>query len=475
MPIDPYIALSGRPYDPTLGLRLGELGQQYQANQFDMQQAQQEQQRQNQLRALLGGMTPQGQGGGYAPNQLQQIMGVDPGAGMKLQQQGIEQQKLSATLGTLALPTEPEIDAMTDAQIPATEAVLKYQKAHPDATMEELNRVGQKVFDQSHEEIGNSALLRPTIYKKFPAQYDFSRASAGIWKHNPGWAKDHFPPPPMTEYQTAEVEAKKKTEEDAQRRLDISQQQADTTAKREEANERNLASLIKSRVESEGITGKAQDLMGALAERGVNLPAGARTKQQLPKTLQSLIDRNPGKSVDEIAEKVAAGQIEFGAEKKETQVAAGIAGKINQASFEIDELAPLALDASAKVPRGSWVPMNKLMQMGQESVSDPNLKRLTGLINTIDNAYDVLGGRGGTDKEKRAENRKNLMAADSPETFAVALKTYQDEAKGVSRAASKAMLPRSERDKGSQYVETRTTPDGRRLGKKADGTIEVIP
>lgn len=488
MPIDPSIPLSGVAVDPSKGVNLGLLMQRYQMGNIDIQQAAAETQRQNQLRALLGSMQPQGQSGQYAPNQLQQMMALDPKFGIGLgqqQQEALRQQELmrhqgiqdQLTLANLAAQnresTPEEIEAKTEVMIHATRDYLDYAKAHPNASQEEKTAVGQQALTKYRDQLGTSGKLRPQIFDTFPANYDPVRAEAGILKHAPEMAKTMFP---LSEEQRAE---KKLDEPESpagkirrdQKRGFISGAEADKLIAKLDAPP---AYIVREQQEKSEFGGKVGDLLGALAEKGVNLPAGFRSKAQMSSTLQSLLDRNPGKSVDEIADKVAAGKIEFGAETKETQVAAGQAGKIAVAQNEIKQFAPLVLSASEQVPRGSFVPINKLVQMSEANISDPNLKRLKVYINTLDNAYDQLAARGGTDKEKRAENRSNLMAADSPATLKVAIDAYLKEAEAAERAASQAMKPRSQRSSESQYIETRTTPDGRRLGKKADGTIEVI-
>jgi len=59
-------------------------------------------------------------------------------------------------------------------------------------------------------------------------------------------------------------------------------------------------------------------LMGALAEAGVSLPAGLRSQQQMKSTFRGLIDRNPGKTPDQIADLVRTGQLDFNGAKKST-------------------------------------------------------------------------------------------------------------------------------------------------------------
>ena len=206
--------------------------------------------------------------------------------------------------------------------------------------------------------------------------------------------------------------------------------------------------------------GENGELMAALAERGVTLPAGFRSKAQQVAMLNGLRERNPGMSADEIADKIKTGQIEFGAQKKETQTAAGVAGRVEVAQNEINEFVPLVRDASSKVPRGSFMPLNKLMQMGEAQISDPNLRALKIRINSLLNAYDMLAARGGTDMEKRREVRNLLLSADSPEVLESALQSFTLEADAAHRAAVKATKVRELTDQPSAASHAPASPAG---------------
>lgn len=191
-------------------------------------------------------------------------------------------------------------------------------------------------------------------------------------------------------------------------------------------------------------------IMGALAERGISLPTGLRSKQQQIALYKSLLERNPGKSADEIADGVKDGQIQFGAEKKATTVAAGIAGRVKYAEEELTGSIPLVREMSAKVDRGNFVPITKLLQMGDTQISDPNLRALKLRITSVLNAYDMLASRGGTDVGKRNEAHALLTSADSPEVLDAALDSFELEAAVAKKAARNAM--RIERDKPGAEV-----------------------
>ena len=190
---------------------------------------------------------------------------------------------------------------------------------------------------------------------------------------------------------------------------------------------------------SEGFAGDKGDLLAALTLQGVSLPAGMRSKEQQIATLQGLLDRNPGMSPDEIASQVKSGKIDLAGQMKEQTTAGGISGKVKYAENELSQSIPLALEASKAVDRGSFVPLNKLMQMANTSISDPDLLNLKIKTQSVLNAYDMLAARGGTDVGKRDAQHALLSSAQSPEAFATALKAFEQEAQVAKSAAAASM------------------------------------
>jgi hypothetical protein len=226
-------------------------------------------------------------------------------------------------------------------------------------------------------------------------------------------------------------------------KLKTADRRADQTDRKIDDQEKNAdrrAAQLDKRLAQQGqggdFGGKNGELMAALAERGVSLPAGFRSKQQQKAMMDGLWKRNPDLTADEIAEKVEKGQIDLTAQKAEGRKAGGIAGGVAYAENEIREIAPLVREASAKVPRDKFVPWNKLKQYTEAQLSDPDLKELHSYITTMSNAYDMLAARGGTDKDKRAESHKMLDSADSPEAFERAISVMEKEALAAGRAAA---------------------------------------
>jgi hypothetical protein len=201
---------------------------------------------------------------------------------------------------------------------------------------------------------------------------------------------------------------------------------------------------------------KIGDLQASIAAAGYSLPSGFRSKEQQASLLSGLLRKYDGLSPDDIAHLLANNAADYAGVKKATQIAAGIAGKVEFANQELKAFAPIAMDASAAVDRGSFVPMSKLIQVGQKNISDPDLKRLYVATQSILNAYNMLSARGGTDQEVRAHNRQVLMTADSPEAYQAAIEMIIKEGIAAGTAAGVSMDPRTYRQ-----PEGTTSPPGK--------------
>lgn len=147
----------------------------------------------------------------------------------------------------------------------------------------------------------------------------------------------------------------------------------------------------------------------------------------------------------DIANKVA----EFQSLKAAERTAGTTAGRVAYAGEDVKEAAQLVRQSSAKLPRGEFIPFNKLMQMRQSAFSDPNLARYRLNMISLSNAYDMLAARGGTDKEKRAENRKSFELAQSPEALEAVIQGAIDEARASGRAGRASIKSLTEEEPAS--------------------------
>lgn len=215
------------------------------------------------------------------------------------------------------------------------------------------------------------------------------------------------------------------------------------------------------------------ELGAALAERGVSLPSGFRSKQQQASLYGGLLARHPGMSTDDLADLVKSGKINLAGDMKEQTTAGGIVGKVKYAENELTQSIPLALDSSSKVSRASFVPFNKLTQMADTSISDPALVDLKIKTQSVLNAYDMLAARSGTDVGKREETKKLLSTAQSPEAYETALKAMAQEAQVAHKAGDISMGRTPAASTGGNGPVKVNSPD--EAMKLAPGTVFITP
>lgn len=235
----------------------------------------------------------------------------------------------------------------------------------------------------------------------------------------------------------AEVQGKKEeeterhnqtTERETARRDDIAQQRADTADKKAQGT---------------AFTPEEGDLMAALAERSVSLPTGLRTRDQMKATFSSLISRHPDKTPDQIADDIKSGKLKLAAETKGAQTAGTQIGKVALAANELDTFGDQTLSASNAIPRGKFVPWNKLKQMGAKQISDKSLLRFKAKMQALENAYNQLAGRSGTDVEKRAHIHELFNTSNDPGAVETLVQALKEEAVGAREAADRTIAETS--------------------------------
>lgn len=79
---------------------------------------------------------------------------------------------------------------------------------------------------------------------------------------------------------------------------------------------------------------------------------------------------------------------------------------------------PMAVEASKKVPRGTWVPLNRLMQTADSAISDPALKEFKiANLQLAELWARAMNPKGVMRESDRALALEMLSTADSPQTY----------------------------------------------------------
>lgn len=158
---------------------------------------------------------------------------------------------------------------------------------------------------------------------------------------------------------------------------------------------------------SAGFDDRESELLAALADRNVSLPSGLRSQGQIKATLNGLLTKHADQTPDQIADGIRTGRLKLSAETSAARVAGTQIGKVALAANELDTFGDQVLTASGQLH--DWVrkapvglTMRGLMQMGEKQASNTGLLMLKLKLQALNNAYEQLASRGGTDQEKRA-------------------------------------------------------------------------
>lgn len=160
--------------------------------------------------------------------------------------------------------------------------------------------------------------------------------------------------------------------------------------------ERDKLNIAKQNAGSFG--GRISSLMATAAENGVSLPAGLRSKQQQQALWQGLIDKNPGKTDQEIIAGVKSGQISMGVSKTE----ASVLGRREAAILPVEKSITRPggfLDQAEKAVNSVDFPKLKaageFSKWSKEQQSDPALSRYKAAVAELRAEYSIVLSKGG--------------------------------------------------------------------------------
>jgi hypothetical protein len=194
---------------------------------------------------------------------------------------------------------------------------------------------------------------------------------------------------------------------------------------------------------SKGFDDRESELLASLADRNVSLPAGLRSQQQIKSTIDGLFAKHPDLTADQIADGIKSGKLKLSAETKGAQTAGTQIGKVALAANELNTFGDQTLEASNAVPRGKFVPWNQLRNYAEGKISDPQLLRFKAKMQALENAYNQLAARSGTDVDKRAHIHELFNTANSPQAVAELVRSLKEEAVGAQEAADRTIAETS--------------------------------
>jgi hypothetical protein len=111
------------------------------------------------------------------------------------------------------------------------------------------------------------------------------------------------------------------------------------------------------------------------------------------------------------------------------------AANISLAANEANNMIPIALKASESVPRGEWMPWNKMVQAYQTGSSSPELARFVAATNSLVNSYVRAVSPSGVPTDSMREHAYSMLnSAQSAKAYKAVTDIMQDEMKAAMEA-----------------------------------------
>jgi hypothetical protein len=236
-----------------------------------------------------------------------------------------------------------------------------------------------------------------------------------------------------------------------------------------------------------GFDDRESELLASLADRNVSLPAGLRSQQQIKSTIDGLFKKHPDLTADQIADGIRSGKLKLTAETAGARTAGTQIGKVSLAANELDTFGTQVLDASKALkdlPRALPVGLTVrgLMQMGEKQASNTGLLTLRLKLQALNNAYDQLSARGGTDAEKRAHIHELFDSRLTDEGIQSLVKGVREEAEGARQAANRTIAETSDSEipgTGDEKTPPKAAPSappakGKSYQHASGATVEIL-
>jgi len=196
---------------------------------------------------------------------------------------------------------------------------------------------------------------------------------------------------------------------------------------------RSTGEVLHKNQPSTNLTDAAIDQMAERASQGdqgvfVGLGRGAQGAENIAKIRNRMAET--GSSQDQIDN-----MVELAGRKATARTVGGIVGRLDVFGESAYNAASLAIAQSDKIPRGSFVPWNKLKMYSESQLSDPDIRGFYALNNTLINEYAKATTPTGTPTEGQRNHAEALLnMADSPETYKTVAQMLQLEIRNTQAA-----------------------------------------
>lgn len=212
---------------------------------------------------------------------------------------------------------------------------------------------------------------------------------------------------------------------------------ADIEVKKTEEKEKLKLKLEQGVVDQETGEFLARQLIAGNYNALTGLFRTKGAKIVVEKAAKDILEKEKGMSPQQAAEYVTSQANKFMGERRYQATAGGYAARVESATNEVEQLVPQAMEASRALPRGWFVPLNKLVMKYNAGISDPAYNDFVlanfGLMNAYARAMNPTGTPHVNDRLE-AHAQQILSLATSPEAYETQVKRLWIEVQASKKA-----------------------------------------
>lgn len=187
-----------------------------------------------------------------------------------------------------------------------------------------------------------------------------------------------------------------------------------------------LSSATKQRIAQQVVD--AGDLSGLK-----NVGRGKQGAKDLRDIQNAITDYATTKGIDPTG--ISAKVADYEGLKAGLRTSANISARVDNAAAEVDQLMPLALDASSKVARSGFLPFGKAQMLFDTSTNDPDMKRFATANIGLATAYASAMARGNKPTVSDMDHARDLLsAAQDQQSYQATVQQMQAEIKAAQAA-----------------------------------------
>jgi hypothetical protein len=204
---------------------------------------------------------------------------------------------------------------------------------------------------------------------------------------------------------------------------------------RDEAIAKKNSPTLQMQMANIEISPEDKEFWADILRRGGSLPPGLARSAEGAKLVSEVMRQVTKGKTPTTPQEMLANQAEFGGIKAGSRTLGTRTANIEMAVNEADQFADLALEASNRVPRTQFVPLNKATQAYQKGTGGPEISAFVAANNSFINAYARAISPSGVPTVSDKDHARDMIdTAQTPQQYEAVIKQLKKEMAAAVRS-----------------------------------------